>query len=78
MRYNKVPASELENAIKWFSDTYLKESYEKPRVHAPSVCTAIRTAPNRIGIKWWWTDEDMLAKLEDFTEVFYYKDLGEW
>ena len=73
MRFKSVPAGEFEKAIKWFSDTYLKESYEKPPFFAPGLCTAIRTAPDRYSsrAKWWWTSEDMLANLEDFEEVFY-------
>lgn len=78
MRFDSIPKDELDKAVQWFSDTYLKESYEKPRRCPPSVCTAIRTAPDRISIKWWWTDSEMLAKLKGFTEVFYYNDLGDW
>lgn len=78
MRFNSIPAGEFEKAIKWFSDTYLKESYEKPPFFAPGFCTAIRTAPDRYSsrAKWWWTSEDMLENLEDFEEVFY-NSLGE-
>ena len=72
MRFNSIPVGELGKAIQWFSDTFLKESYEKPRFFSPSISTAIRTAPDRDSrTKWWWTDEEMLAKLEGFEEVFY-------
>ena len=73
MRFNSIPVGEFDRAIKWFSDTFLKESYEKPPFFAPTICTAIRTAPDRESsiAKWWWTDEEMLAKLEGFEEVFY-------
>lgn len=80
MMFNKVPAGELEKAIQWFSDTYLRESYEKP-IGLPSLCTAIRTAPDRDSTrtKWWWTDEEMLERLEGFAEVFYKgTSLGDW
>ena len=30
MRFNSIPVGEFEKAIQWFSDTYLKESYENP------------------------------------------------
>lgn len=73
MRFNSIPAGELGKAIQWFSDTYLKESYEKPIGIFPSICTAIRTAPDRYSstTKWWWTGKEMLASLEGFEEVFY-------
>lgn len=78
MRFNSINVCEFENAVKWFSDTYLKESDEKPMGYFPSICTAIRTAPDRDSsrAKWWWTDEEMLAKLEGFKEVFY-NNIGE-
>lgn len=78
MRFNSIPFGELGKAIQWFSDTYLKESDEKPPFFSPSICTAIRTAPDRDSsrAKWWWTDEEMLAKLEGFEEVFY-DNIGE-
>lgn len=73
MRFNSIPAGELGKAIQWFSDTFLKESYEKPTGYVPGLCTAIRTAPDRDSsrTKWWWTEDEMLAKLEGFEEVFY-------
>lgn len=70
MRFNSIPAGELGKAIQWFSDTYLKESDEKPPFFAPGLCTAIRTAPDRDS-SWWWTEDEMLAKLKGFEEVFY-------
>ena len=80
MRFNSIPAGELGNAIKWFSDTYLKESSDIPSSVTNYVlenCTAVRTAPYRDSrTKWWWTDEEMLAKLEGFEEVFY-NSIGE-
>ena len=78
MRFNSIPVGEFEKAIKWFSDTYLKESDEKPPFFAPTICTAIRTAPERYisSAKWWWTCEDKLANLEGFKEVFY-NNIGE-
>ena len=73
MRFNSISVGELGKAIQWFSDTFLKESYEKPPFFAPAICTAIRTAPDRdsSSAKWWWIDEEMLANLEGFEEVFY-------
>ena len=73
MRFNSIPVGELGKALQWFSDTYLKESDEKPSFFAPGLCTAIRTAPDRDSsrAKWWWTEDEMLAKLEGFEEVFY-------
>ena len=76
MRFNSVPAGELGKAIQWFSDTFLKESRYIPTNELTSFilenCTAIRTAPYRdSSTKWWWTDEEMLAKLKGFEEVFY-------
>ena len=78
MRFNSMPAGELGKAIQWFSDTYLKESDEKPTGYVPGLCTAIRTAPDRDSsrTKWWWTEDEMLAKLEGFEEVFY-NSIGE-
>ena len=78
MRFNSIPVGEFENAIKWFSDTYLKESREKPPFFAPTICTAIRTAPDRDSstTKWWWTGEETISKLEGFEEVFY-NSIGE-
>lgn len=79
MRFNTVPVGELGNAIQWFSDTYLRESEDRPHGTPPGSCNAIRTAPDRDSIrtKWWWTGDEMLAKLEGFTEVFY-GYLGDW
>lgn len=77
MRFNSIPAGELGKAIKWFSDTYLKEYRCTPSNELTSYvlenCTAIRTAPDRESSrdKWWWTNEEMLARLEGFEEVFY-------
>ena len=82
MRFKSVPAGKLGKAIQWFSDTYLKESDEKPTNELTSFvlenCTAVRTAPDSYSsrAKWWWTDEEMLAKLEGFEEVFY-NSIGE-
>ena len=81
MRFNSIPAGELEKAIKWFSDTYLKESRDTPSNELTSYvlenCTAVRTAPDRdSSAKWWWTNEDMLENLEGFEEVFY-NNIGE-
>jgi hypothetical protein len=79
MRFNSAPTGELGKAVQWFSDTYLKESYHKPSAwKAPTECTAIRTAPDRDSTrtKWWWTDEELLAELEGFAEVFY-SNIGE-
>lgn len=77
MRFNSIPAGEFEKAIKWFSDTFLKEYRDTPSNELTSYvlenCTAVRTAPDRDSsrYKWWWTDEEMLAKLKGFEEVFY-------
>lgn len=77
MRFNSIPAGELGKAIQWFSDTYLKESCDTPSNEFTSFilenCTAIRTAPDRYSstTKWWWTGDEMLAKLKGFEEVFY-------
>ena len=76
MRFNSIPVGELDRAIQWFSDTYLKESSDIPSSVTHYVlenCTAIRTAPDRDSslTKWWWTDEEMLAILVGFEEVFY-------
>ena len=79
MRFDSIPKCELNKAVQWFSDTYLKESDVKPLDYIPSLCTAIRTAPDRESTrtKWWWTDGEMLSKLKGFTEVFY-NYLGDW
>ena len=81
MRFNSIPAGELGKALQWFSDTFLKESLDTPSNELTSYvlenCTAVRTAPDRDSrAKWWWTDEEMLAKLEGFEEVFY-DNIGE-
>ena len=82
MRFNSIPVGELGKALQWFSDTYLKESQEKPSNEFTSYvlenCTAIRTAPDRDSsrAKWWWTGDEMLAKLKGFEEVFY-NSIGE-
>ena len=82
MRFNSIPVGELDRAIQWFSDTFLKESRNTPSNELTSYvlenCTAVRTAPDRDSSwnKWWWTDEEMLAKLEGFEEVFY-NSIGE-